>query len=145
MNLISETHHSCERREYVFMVLREYTIIFHTYFVKYFGLVSCIDWAWAIIYIYLYIYIFLIYNSIVLSNILGQCLALIGHELCVYNFLYIYIFLKYNSITYMFYEIFLVIVLHLLDHGLCTCVYIYIYIYLFFLEFNSIKKKRGLR
>ena len=80
-----------------------------------------------------------------LSNILGQCLALIGHELCVYNFLYIYIFLKYNSITYMFYEIFLVIVLHLLDHGLCKCVYIYIYIYLFFLEFNSIKKKRGFR
>ena len=27
MNLISETHHSCERREYIFMVLREYTII----------------------------------------------------------------------------------------------------------------------
>ena len=27
MNLISETHHSCERREYTFMVLREYTII----------------------------------------------------------------------------------------------------------------------
>ena len=30
MNLISETHHSCEseRREYVFMVFQEYTIIF---------------------------------------------------------------------------------------------------------------------
>ena len=27
--LISGTHHSCERREYVFMVLREYTIISH--------------------------------------------------------------------------------------------------------------------
>ena len=29
INLISETHHSCEseRREYVFMVLQEYTII----------------------------------------------------------------------------------------------------------------------
>ena len=27
MNLISETHCSCERREYAFMVLREYTII----------------------------------------------------------------------------------------------------------------------
>ena len=27
MNLISETHHSCERREYAFMILREYTII----------------------------------------------------------------------------------------------------------------------
>ena len=27
MNLISGTHHSCERREYVFMILREYTII----------------------------------------------------------------------------------------------------------------------
>ena len=28
INLISETHHSCERREYAFMVLRKYTIIF---------------------------------------------------------------------------------------------------------------------
>ena len=27
MNLISGTHHSCERRKYAFMVLREYTII----------------------------------------------------------------------------------------------------------------------
>ena len=27
MNLISRTHHSCERREHAFMVLREYTII----------------------------------------------------------------------------------------------------------------------
>ena len=27
MNLISETHHSCERREHAFMVFREYTII----------------------------------------------------------------------------------------------------------------------
>ena len=27
MNLISETHHSCERKEYAFIVLREYTII----------------------------------------------------------------------------------------------------------------------
>ena len=29
MNLISETHHSCERREYTFMILQEYLIIFH--------------------------------------------------------------------------------------------------------------------
>ena len=27
MNLISRTHHSCEMREYVFMVFREYIII----------------------------------------------------------------------------------------------------------------------
>ena len=27
INLISGTHHSCERREHAFMVLREYTII----------------------------------------------------------------------------------------------------------------------
>ena len=27
MNLISGVHHSCERREHTFMVLREYTII----------------------------------------------------------------------------------------------------------------------
>ena len=27
INLINGTHHSCERREYIFMVLREYTII----------------------------------------------------------------------------------------------------------------------
>ena len=27
MNLISETHHSCERREYAFMILHEYIII----------------------------------------------------------------------------------------------------------------------
>ena len=27
MNLISETHHSCERREYAFMILRKYTVI----------------------------------------------------------------------------------------------------------------------
>ena len=27
MNLISGTHHSCERKEYAFMILREYTII----------------------------------------------------------------------------------------------------------------------
>ena len=27
MNLISETHHSCEMREYVFIVLQEYIII----------------------------------------------------------------------------------------------------------------------
>ena len=27
MNLISGTHHSCERREHAFMILREYTII----------------------------------------------------------------------------------------------------------------------
>ena len=27
MNLISRTHHSCERKEYAFIVLREYTII----------------------------------------------------------------------------------------------------------------------
>ena len=29
MNLINGTHHSCERREHAFMVLREYLIIFH--------------------------------------------------------------------------------------------------------------------
>ena len=28
MNLISETHYSCERMKYAFMVLQEYTIIF---------------------------------------------------------------------------------------------------------------------
>ena len=28
MNLISVTHHSCKRREYAFMILWEYTIIF---------------------------------------------------------------------------------------------------------------------
>ena len=28
MNLISGTHHQCERKEYAFMILREYTIIF---------------------------------------------------------------------------------------------------------------------
>ena len=28
MNLICGTHHSCERREYAFMVLQEYLIIF---------------------------------------------------------------------------------------------------------------------
>ena len=28
MNLISGTHHSYERREYAFIILREYTIIF---------------------------------------------------------------------------------------------------------------------
>ena len=27
MNLVSKTHHSCEMREYVFMVFQEYTII----------------------------------------------------------------------------------------------------------------------
>ena len=27
MNLISGTHHLCERREYAFIILREYTII----------------------------------------------------------------------------------------------------------------------
>ena len=27
MNLMSETHHSCEKREHAFMVLRKYTII----------------------------------------------------------------------------------------------------------------------
>ena len=27
MNLINGTHHLCERKEYAFMVLREYTII----------------------------------------------------------------------------------------------------------------------
>ena len=31
MNLISGTHHSCERREYAFMVLQEYIIIFLPY------------------------------------------------------------------------------------------------------------------
>ena len=31
INLISGTHHLCERREYAFMVLREYTIIFRYY------------------------------------------------------------------------------------------------------------------
>jgi len=30
MNLISRTHHLCEKREYAFMVLREYTIIFRS-------------------------------------------------------------------------------------------------------------------
>ena len=29
MNLINETHHSCEKKEYAFIVLREYTIISH--------------------------------------------------------------------------------------------------------------------
>ena len=29
MNLISETHHSCEMKEYTFMVFLEYTIISH--------------------------------------------------------------------------------------------------------------------
>ena len=28
INLISETHHLCERSEYAFMILQEYTIIF---------------------------------------------------------------------------------------------------------------------
>ena len=28
MNLISRSHHECERREYAFIVLQEYTIIF---------------------------------------------------------------------------------------------------------------------
>ena len=31
MNLISEIHHSCERREHAFMVFQEYTIIFLVY------------------------------------------------------------------------------------------------------------------
>ena len=31
MNLINETYHSCERREYAFMILREYTIISHEF------------------------------------------------------------------------------------------------------------------
>ena len=34
MNLISETYHSYERREYAFIVLQEYTIIFSFYKVK---------------------------------------------------------------------------------------------------------------
>jgi hypothetical protein len=38
MNLISRTHHSCERQEYVFIVLQDYKII--------------------TIYIYIYIYIY---------------------------------------------------------------------------------------
>ena len=29
INLISGTHHLCEKREYVFIVLQEYTIISH--------------------------------------------------------------------------------------------------------------------
>ena len=29
MNLINETHHLYERRKYVFMVIRKYTIIFY--------------------------------------------------------------------------------------------------------------------
>ena len=28
INLISETHHSCERKKYIFIILRKYTIIF---------------------------------------------------------------------------------------------------------------------
>ena len=28
MNLINETHHSCEKREYAFTIFRKYTIIF---------------------------------------------------------------------------------------------------------------------
>ena len=28
MNLISETHYLCEKREYAFMILQKYTIIF---------------------------------------------------------------------------------------------------------------------
>ena len=28
INLINETHHSCEKREYVLIVLKEYTIIY---------------------------------------------------------------------------------------------------------------------
>ena len=31
INLISVTHHSCKRREYEFMILREYTIIFRSH------------------------------------------------------------------------------------------------------------------
>ena len=27
MNLINETHHSCEKREYAFIIFRKYTII----------------------------------------------------------------------------------------------------------------------
>ena len=34
MYLISGTHYSCERREYAFMVLREYTIISHVKMVQ---------------------------------------------------------------------------------------------------------------
>ena len=30
MNLISGTHHLCERREHAFMILQEYTIISHS-------------------------------------------------------------------------------------------------------------------
>ena len=35
MNLISEIQHLCERRKYVFMVLRKYTIISHYYYYCY--------------------------------------------------------------------------------------------------------------
>ena len=51
MNLISRTHHSCEREEHAFMVLREYTIISPH--------INRIIWLrWGNIYIYIYIYNF---------------------------------------------------------------------------------------
>ena len=46
MNLISGTHHLCERREYAFMILREYTIIFH-------GIDGLVPRALAISYFFL--------------------------------------------------------------------------------------------
>ena len=40
MNLISKTHHSCERNENVFIILQEYTII--SSYSNYFDCHSCV-------------------------------------------------------------------------------------------------------
>ena len=44
-----ETHYSCERREYAFMVLREYLIIFHEYLGNIIDNENCKDRVWALL------------------------------------------------------------------------------------------------
>ena len=60
MNLISGTHHSCERREYAFMVLRVYTIIsLENETINPFANISITD-AFYFLFIYLFIYLFFV-------------------------------------------------------------------------------------
>ena len=131
MNLISETHHSCERKEYAFIVLQKYTIIFpHNN--------SYIKVSW---YTWYYFYCYVVWdwwvhdrNPIFYSQ---KVIIIIIEEYYVSHLRYcVYVLLiTYNVLVLLLIELLLYHILVYSSLKLCTYVRFVKY------ELNSILKK----
>ena len=74
MNLISKTQYSCERMDYTFMVLREYTIISHAYIYIYIWIVFL---SWVFIKVVILWVIFFFFEKFIKCFPLWQVFVLI--------------------------------------------------------------------